>query len=95
MVTHSRAPDRLDSLRFLNQPQPVQVRAGIRGELAAVRLRGRWRTVEEVRDTWRIDDEWWRKKPISRMYYEVRLEGRATAVLFHDLAGQGWYAQRV
>ena len=50
------------------------------------------RKVEEILDTWRIDDEWWRA-PISRRYVEVVLEGGGHVVLFEDLATGSWYLQ--
>ena len=48
--------------------------------------------VAEILDRWRIDDEWWRK-PVSRMYFHVALEGGQLLTLFHDLATGRWYGQ--
>ena len=59
------------------------------------RTKGRWRKVLEILDTWRIDDEWWRKQPVSRLYYRVVLEDGTMAGLFKDLIGGQWYQQRV
>ena len=55
------------------------------------RTKGRWRKVLEILDTWRIDDEWWRKQPVSRLYYRVVLEDGTMAGLFKDLIGGQWY----
>jgi len=44
----------------------------------------RFQQVEAVLETWRIDDEWWRR-PISRIYHEVVLETGATMVIYQDL----------
>ena len=60
-----------------------------------VRMKGRWREVLEVLDTWRIDDEWWRKQPVSRLYYRVVLEDGTMTGLFKDLTSSDWYSQRV
>ena len=94
MVTDTGAADGPGPLRFLNQPRLVQVQANHDGEPCQVNLRGRWQPVEEVRDSWRIDDEWWREQPIHRAYYQVALEGGARTALFHDLASDEWYEQR-
>jgi hypothetical protein len=48
--------------------------------------------VSEILDRWRIDDEWWRKE-ISRMYFQVLLEGGQLLTIFHDLIEEGWYEQ--
>ncbi|PYO95916.1 MAG: hypothetical protein DMD60_12275 [Gemmatimonadetes bacterium] len=50
-------------------------------------------TIDAVRETWRIDDEWWRE-PITRMYYEVLLQDGARLVLFVDLVKQEWFLQK-
>jgi hypothetical protein len=48
--------------------------------------------VEAVRETWRIDDEWWRRE-ISRRYHTVVLEGGRSLTLYQDLTRGGWYLQ--
>jgi hypothetical protein len=59
-----------------------------------VLLDRRWVPVREVLDTWRIDDEWWRPRPVSRLYYRVVLEGVGFAVLYRDLVSGEWSRQR-
>ena len=66
---------------------------------------GRWQTmaddgglpscrrIEEVIETWRIDDEWWRT-PVSRWYVDVVLEGGGHVVLFKDLTTSQWFMQK-
>ncbi|HXF96893.1 MAG TPA: hypothetical protein VNI61_12410 [Gemmatimonadales bacterium] len=49
-------------------------------------------TIEAIRETWRIDDEWWRE-PVTRTYYEVLLEAGGRAVLFVDHATREWFLQ--
>ena len=58
------------------------------------RVRGSKRSgkVAAVRETWRIDDEWWRR-PISRLYYEVVLENGRILTLYLDLNEGGWWMQ--
>ena len=60
-----------------------------------VRIKRRRREVTEVLGSWRIDDEWWRKQPVSRMYYRVVLEDGTMTGLFKDLVNGEWYQQRV
>jgi hypothetical protein len=68
------------------------VRADPAGRPTGVRWRGRWVAVTSINDTWRIDDEWWRKE-ISRLYFQIILAGDRPLIVFHDLIGGGWYAQ--
>jgi len=51
------------------------------------------RPINEVLESWRIDDEWWRE-PISRRYYDVVLEGGGHVVLFEDLITEKWFVQQ-
>ncbi|QFG04376.1 hypothetical protein Tbon_12120 [Tepidiforma bonchosmolovskayae] len=53
---------------------------------------GRFRRVTAIHDRWRIDDEWWREE-ISRVYFEVELEGGRRLTVFHDLVAGGWFLQ--
>ena len=48
--------------------------------------------VAAIQDRWRIDDEWWRA-PISRLYYQLLLEGGLLLTVFCDLRAGGWYLQ--
>jgi len=60
----------------------------------AVTLRpGERLRVTEVQDTWRIDDEWWRERPVSRVYYELALEDRRVVMVYRDLVGGRWARQ--
>ena len=51
------------------------------------------RRVDEVVDTWIVQDEWWRS-PIHRRYVEVVLEGGGHVVLFEDLNTGEWFLQK-
>jgi hypothetical protein len=48
--------------------------------------------VASVRESWRIDDEWWRR-PISRLYHDVVMESGQPVILYRDLVDGGWYVQ--
>ena len=81
-------------LRPLGQPTLVVVRTVENGGPTHVRLPGKpARTVEALRESWRIDDEWWRQ-PISREYHIVVLDDGRNLTLYHDLLDGTWYAQR-
>jgi len=94
MVKNTRTAAGPGDLRALNQPSPVSVESGGDGVPSSVELRGRWLVVESIADRWRIDDEWWRDKPVSRMYYECVLNQGLRVTLFLDLVTGKWYHQR-
>ena len=93
MVTSSRTPLRTDRLRAVNEPQPVTVDLKESGLMTVGRPDGRTvGKVEAILESWRIDDEWWRRT-IARNYMEVMLEGGKRMVLFQDLLTGQWFAQ--
>ncbi len=93
MVAHPGAADGPRRLRQLNRPRPVRVEAGDDGQPAAVHLSNRRFAVEEVLETWRIDDEWWRERLVSRVYYRLLLEDGRTVTVFRDLMNGHWAKQ--
>ncbi len=96
MVSYPRAPLGSRALRPLNTPIALWVRADAAGHPLAVR-KDRWprpRAVARVQDRWRIDDEWWRDRPISRLYCIVVLEGNVLLTIYHDLVADAWFEQR-
>ncbi|HET6616024.1 MAG TPA: hypothetical protein VFH62_09060 [Dehalococcoidia bacterium] len=50
--------------------------------------------VASIQDRWRIDDEWWREMPVSRVYYQLQLESGRVTTVYRDLVGGGWWEQR-
>ena len=50
--------------------------------------------VVSIDNMWKIDEEWWREKPIIRMYYQVTTEDGRRITLFRDLTTGEWYQQR-
>jgi len=71
----------------------VAVEADAEGRPVAVTLRGQRLRVLQVQDTWRIDDEWWRERPVSRVYYSLLLEDGRVITVYSDLATAGWWRQ--
>ena len=53
------------------------------------------RTIKTISDRWRIDDEWWRQEPISRMYYCVVLDNGLHLIVYKDLLTGQWYQQKI
>ncbi len=94
MVKDTRAPASIGDIRALNQPHPLAVKTGDGGVPTALKLRGRWVTVESIVDRWRIDDEWWREQPISRMYYECAVDQGLRVTVFKDSVSDKWSLQR-
>lgn len=90
-------------LRPLNEPRPVRVRVDGHGMPVEIIPETRIREKREVRgrrahaviaqrETWRIDDEWWRA-PLSRSYHTVVLESGRLVTLFRDLPTGDWFLQ--
>lgn len=92
--------------RLLSPPLPIQTQITSRDEPASLT----WERTDaapqapplpapgptrvlEVCNRWRIDDEWWRK-PISRMYYELRTP-TALLEIFQDLNTGEWFLERL
>jgi len=79
-------------MRPLALPRKIRVHTDAVGEPVAVRGRTGFRQVEGIRERWQVDDEWWRE-PISRLYYDLVLEGGRAATLYQDQATGAWYLQ--
>ena len=94
MVEDTRAQARTNTFHTLNQPKRREVQETATGTPKQVLLRNQWMVVADIEDCWRIDDEWWRTQPLSRMYYQVRLEDGRFLTLFCDLTASQWYEQR-
>ena len=93
MVPTPRTPLRADRLRALNLPAKVTVSADAAGRPQVVHREEGDLPVEEIRELWRIDDEWWRS-PIIRCYADVVLAGGKRVILYQDLVSGDWWIQR-
>ncbi len=76
--------------RRLAKPKAVRVRADDSGR---PRLIGK-REVDAVRESWLVEDRWWTDAPLRRRYWEVVTGDGRDLVVFRDLIGGAWYAQR-
>jgi len=80
-------------LRSLNRPRAAKVEAAENGEPAALHVSGCRIGIESVLEVWRVEDEWWRERPVSRMYYRVLLEDGRVVDLYRALGSGRWYRQ--
>jgi hypothetical protein len=92
VVEDTRKALRADTYKPVNTPETLKVEEDAAGLPLAVRLKRR-DAVISIEDKWRIDDEWWRKEPVSRLYYNVLLASGQRLVLYKDLVNGGWYEQ--
>lgn len=76
----------------VNEPDPVQVEEDSSGFPLAVKL-PRKQVVMAIEERWRIDDEWWRREPVSRLYCSVLLASGQRLILYKDLVKDCWYRQ--
>ena len=83
-------------LRPLNAPMPLRVQTDEHGRIVAIWRQGRLtpRSIASIQDRWRIDDEWWREHPVSRMYYAVVLDDGTLLTMYQDLLADAWFEQR-
>jgi hypothetical protein len=91
MVQNPRKTLRADIIR-LNMPERVQVREDIYGLPTAIRTKIQ-QSVIAIEDKWRIDDEWWRIEPVSRVYYSVVLSSGQKMMVYKNLMANCWYRQ--
>jgi len=92
MVKDTRKTLHPDALKPVNVPELVTVKESPVGLPAALKIR-RQQAVSTIEDSWRIDDEWWRQRATSRLYYAVRLDEGQRLVIYKDLVDGCWYRQ--
>jgi hypothetical protein len=92
MDTDTTKSLRTNASKPLNAPQPLSVEENAAGLPTAVTLKRR-HAIITIEDYWRIDDEWWRSEPVSRMYYAVILDSGRRLVFCKDLINKRWFQQ--
>jgi hypothetical protein len=80
-------------LKPLHRPRRIAVEADGRDQPIAVQVGSRRVLIESIIETWRIDDEWWRDKPVSRVYWRVALEDGRVVDVYRDLISRNWWRQ--
>jgi len=93
MEQAARTSSGAGEFRPLNEPIPLRVKVTKDGYPTEILLGGSFLEVVSVDDMWRIDDEWWREKPVSRMYFRVLFSNGRKMAVFHDLRENRWYRQ--
>jgi hypothetical protein len=81
-------------LRALNPPRPAGVRTGDSGAPEEVLLKGSWRRCSRIEEVWRVEDGWWRPKPVRRTYFRLTLEDGLLLTVYLDHVAGGWWTQR-
>ena len=92
MVAHPGAAGGPGRARQLNRPRPLRVEADDQERPIAVWLSGQHCVVEAVLEVWRIDDEWWRERAVSRAYWRMLLEDGRVVTVYQDGSGR-WAGQ--
>ena len=92
MVQNTGKTPRNDTIRPVNLPEPVRVEESPSGK-PLVLITAQRQAIIAIEGRWRIDDEWWRAEPVSRLYYNILLASGQRLVLYKDLVGGGWYEQ--
>ena len=93
MVSYTRKKAHVSTSRPLNTPKNIKISTDLKGLPNGMKIFGLNQLVKEIQDRWRIDDEWWREKPISRMYYKCLLKNFAVIIIFQDLITKEWHRQ--
>ena len=93
MVQNSGATPGADSFRPLNPPIPVEVRENAQQRPLSIKIKGCWLKVVSIGDLCSLDEEWWRERPIVRMYYRVVTEDDRLITVFRDMLDGAWYRQ--
>jgi hypothetical protein len=93
MVQNSGKTLCTDTFKPVNLPEPVRVEESA-SEPLAIRTPRR-QAVKAIEDRWRIDDEWWRTEPVSRLYFAILLISGQRLVIYKDLINGQWYRQEV
>ncbi|MEZ4521737.1 MAG: hypothetical protein R3A46_08885 [Thermomicrobiales bacterium] len=95
MVSHPGTPGGDRRIRPLNLPKPVGVDIDSEGRPLYVTLPDRNpQMVIDLVKSWRVDEEWWREQPISRIYWQCVLDNGQFLTIFNDLSDGTWWRQR-
>ncbi len=94
MVKNPGTQVRPHRLRPLAGPRLLRVDLDEHALPSGIVFEGSMRCVKSIQDRWRIDDEWWRDTPLSRMYYQLQLEDGRVVTVYQDLIGREWWLQR-
>ncbi len=71
----------------LAAPRPIEVRQAPDGSPELIGDQ----PVEQVRESWLVEDRWWSAQPLRRRYWEVVNASGANLVVFRELPRDGWF----
>lgn len=91
MVENSGKTLRTNTIK-LNAPEQIGIQESTSGLPVALKTPGR-QSIATIEDKWRIDDEWWRSEPVSRLYYAIITASGQRIVIYKDLVDKRWYRQ--
>jgi len=91
MVENSRKTLRTNTIK-LTTPEKIWIQESASGLPIVLKAPGR-QSITTIEDKWRIDDEWWRSEPVSRLYYAVITASGQKRVIYKDLVDKHWYRQ--
>ena len=80
-------------VRALNRPGAVGVKVS-GGVPCEVLWRGSWRVCSRVEEVWRVEDGWWRPRPVRRTYFRLALEDGQLLTVYLDHVDGRWWHQR-
>jgi len=80
------------TLKPVNLPELIKAEEDASGLPTAI-LTPRRQVIKTIEDRWRIDDEWWRREPVSRLYCAVLFASGQRLVVYKDLTDGEWYKQ--
>lgn len=92
MVENTGASLHADTCKPINTPEQVSVEEDASG-LPVVAWLPRRQRIMAIEDRWRIDDEWWRCEPVSRVYHVILLASGQCLVFYKDIINGCWYRQ--
>jgi hypothetical protein len=92
VVQNSGKTLRPGTYKSVNLPEAVEVKEDSAGLPLAVLIPPQ-QSIAAIEDRWRIDDEWWRAEPLSRMYYAVLFKSGQKLVIYKDLLKNEWFKQ--
>jgi len=92
VVENSGETLRAGAYKPLNAPEILRVEEDAAGLPLIIRGKRR-QDITAIDDRWRLDDEWWRNEPISRLYFAIRLASGEKMGIYKDLVTGDWYRQ--
>ena len=95
MVQNPRKTSSFNYLRAINTPIPIVVKESPKKLPKSLVINGYIKHIALISDIWEINDEWWRSKPISRLYYQGITQEGQQITIFKDLIYNQWYQQNV